>query len=261
VSILGLAVGKRSRTARVATREEAIALDLYGDEPWEFVAAAIDPATGLPDPRELDALGCTLADDDAEAPISRELRERFTPAAYLVRERAAREKSEYWDGEVVAMTGAPRVHNVLAMNVGANLYAQLSGRPCEVYQADMRVRAEWANGIAYPDVVVVCGEPRFQDAREDVLLNPTVLVEVLSPSTERLDRGRKATAYRAIASLGEYVLVAQDAPRVELHRREADGAWSVHLLQRPEDVLELRSIACSLPLATLYRGVHPARPA
>lgn len=261
MSDLGLAVGKRSRTARVATREEAIALDLYGDEPWEFVPAAIDARTGLPDASQLDALGCTLAEDEVDAPIVRPPRERFTPAAYLVRERAAREKSEYWDGEVVAMTGAPRMHNLIATNAAAGLWHQLSGRPCEVYQADMRVRAEWANGIAYPDVVVVCGGPRFADAREDVLLNPTVIVEVLSPSTERFDRGPKAEAYRAIESLREYALVAQDRPRVELHRREADGTWTVVLLQRLEDVLTLRSVAGELPLATLYRGAHPAHPA
>lgn len=258
MGVLGIAVGKRSRTAWVASEEEAIALDLFGDEPWEFVRVDLDPATGLPDPSALRALDCTLA-GGGDAPVIRPPRERFTPAAYLVRERAAREKSEYWDGEVVAMTGAPRVHNVLAMNAAATLWQQLAGRPCEVYQADMRVRAEWANGIAYPDVVV-CGEPRFQDARHDVLLNPTVLVEVLSPSTERFDRGLKAAAYRAIESLREYVLVAQDAPRLELHRRGAGGEWSVLLLQRLEDTLELASVSCELPLATLYRGVHPARP-
>jgi Uma2 family endonuclease len=192
--------------------------------------------------------------------LTRPPRERFSPGAYLVRERAAWEKSEYWDGEVVSMTGAPRTHNVIALNAAAGLWHQLSGRDCEVYQADMRVRAEWGNGIAYPDVVVVCGERRFQDAREDVLLNPTVLVEVLSPSTERFDRGPKATAYRAIPSLQEYVLVAQDRPCVEVHRREPDGAWTVELLLRVEDVLDLRSVVCELPLATLYRGVHPARP-
>jgi Uma2 family endonuclease len=257
VEPLGLAVGKRSRTARVATREEALALDLFGDEPWEFVAVAIDAATGRPDPAAVAALGCSLEDEEEPPPL-RPRRERFTPAAYLLRERAAREKSEYWDGEVVAMAGAPRTHNVIATNATAALWHQLAGRPCEVYRADMRVRADWANGFAYPDVVVVCGEPRFQDAREDVLLNPTVLVEVLSPSTERRDRGPKAAAYRAIPPLREYVLVAQEPCRVELHRREADGAWSTTLLQRPDDVLALRSIGCEVPLSTLYRGVRPA---
>lgn len=257
VAVLGLAVGKRSRTARVATEEEALALDLYGNEPWEFVPAAIDPASGLPDEATLRALGCTLAEEDG--PPLRGGDGPLPPAAYLARERAAREeKSEYWDGEIVGMTGAPRLHNLIATNATAALHGRLSGRPCEVYQADMRVRAEWANGFAYPDVVVVCGRPEFADARQDVLLNPTVLVEVLSPSTERYDRGRKGAAYRAIESLREYVLVAQGAPHVEVHRRDGNGGWSVELLQRVEDVLSLPSIGCEVPLSDVYRGALSA---
>jgi Uma2 family endonuclease len=183
----------------------------------------------------------------------------LSPGAYLVRERRAEYRSEYWAGEVKAMTGVSRAHALVTLNIGASLHAQLRGRPCEAYTQDLRVRIAAAGAYVYPDVVAVCGTPAWEDAQTDTLLNPTLVVEVLSPTTERYDRGRKADAYRAVPSLHEYVLVAQDAPRVEVYRRGADGAWSCHVGAAPDDTVELASVGCALRLADVYERVLPPR--
>ena len=127
----------------------------------------------------------------------------FTPEEYLERERCADYKSEYFAGEITAMAGAKRKHNLISSNVSASLTVQLRDKPCEVYSNDMRVQADGEKQYSYPDVVVVCGEPQFRDGREDTLLNPTVVVEVLSPSTEAKDRGENLR-YRQIDSLMDY---------------------------------------------------------
>ena len=139
----------------------------------------------------------------------------FTPEEYIVRERKAQFKSEYLSGRIVAMSGASRAHNLITRNISGELYVQLKGRTCESYTNDMRVRIPSPMSYTYPDVVVVCDEPRFEDDVFDTLLNPTVLVEVLSPSTEAYDRDRKFSRYRQIASLQEYILVSQDKFCVE----------------------------------------------
>lgn len=126
---------------------------------------------------------------------------RLTPDEYLAIERKAEFKSEYDNGYVYAMSGASREHNLIASNLNGQLWAELRGRPCESYAADMRARASASRSFSYPDVTVVCGEPRFLDAEVDTLLNPTVIVEVLSPSTESYDRGRKFAHYRTLESL------------------------------------------------------------
>jgi Uma2 family endonuclease len=181
----------------------------------------------------------------------------LTPEEYLAIERQNEYKSEYIDGEMVAMTGASRRHNIIAVNITSSLDRQLTGRPCEIYANDMRVRIasrrEYA--YAYPDVVVVCGEPQFEDGHLDTLLNPTVLVEVLSESTERYDRGKKFSFYRAIGSLAEYVLVAQDEYRIEQYVRQPDGRWMLSDHRLPEDVVNLASIQCDLALRDVYKKV------
>src|SRR5262249_52342736 len=134
----------------------------------------------------------------------------FTVEEYLKLEREASYKSEYLDGEIFAMAGASRRHNLISINAGSSLNAQLAERECEVYVSDMRVRVEATNLLTYPDVVVVCGEPRFHDEDADTLLNPTLIIEVLSKSTSRFDRGEKFEHYRAIESFVEYLLIAQD---------------------------------------------------
>jgi Uma2 family endonuclease len=182
---------------------------------------------------------------------------RVTPEEYLVRERAAEYKSEYWDGEIVAMTGAPEPHVLITGNIHTALNVKLRRHGCRNYASDMRVQFDAANKTVYPDVVTVCGERQFKDGKNDVLLNPTFVVEVLSPSTERHDRGKKKDGYRLIPSLREYLFVVQKEPRVELYRREADGGWSCTVYQRMEDEVRLESLGCTLPLAEIYQDVLP----
>jgi Uma2 family endonuclease len=181
----------------------------------------------------------------------------LTPEAYLAVERQNEYKSEYIDGEMLAMTGASRRHNIITVNITAGLHRQLTGRPCETYANDMRVkvasRREYA--YAYPDVAVVCGEPQFEDEHLDTLLNPTVLIEVLSESTERYDRGKKFSLYRTIESLAEYILIAQDEHRLEQYVRQSDGHWLLSDHHTTEAVVELASIQCTLKLREVYEKV------
>jgi Uma2 family endonuclease len=179
----------------------------------------------------------------------------LTPEEYLAIERRNEYKSEYVDGEMVAMTGASRRHNLIATNITGQLYPQSRGRPCESYGSDMRVRIPTTRAYMYPDVVVVCGEPQFEDDYVDTLLNPTALIEVLSESTERYDRGRKFGFYRTIESLSEYVLVAQDELRVEQYAKQPDGRWLLTDHRSPEDVVELASVECTLRLSDMYEKV------
>lgn len=178
-----------------------------------------------------------------------------TPHEYLAMEARAPFRSEYVDGRVVAMGGASREHNLIAGAITAALTTALADRPCEVYQSDMRVRVDAARMYVYPDVVVVCGEPELDRTAGGVmLLNPTVLVEVLSESTEHQDRGAKALRYRRLPSLREHLLVAQDAPRVEHFARHGD-AWLLTDVDDLDASVELASIGCVLPLRTIYRKV------
>jgi Uma2 family endonuclease len=179
---------------------------------------------------------------------------RHTPAEYLARERPSATRHEYLDGFLFEMTGASRAHNLITGNLNGEIRAQLRDRPCEVYASDMRVCVEPTGLYTYPDVVVVCGEPRFQDGELDTLLNPTVLVEVLSPSTEAYDRGKKFGHYRRLASVREYVLVAQERVLVERFTRQGQE-WLLAEMNRPEDVLRLASIGCEVPLREIYAKV------
>ena len=180
----------------------------------------------------------------------------LTPQEYLAQERRAETKSEYLRGEVFAMAGASRKHNLIACNVSRELGQQLRDRPCEVYQADMRVKVSPTGLYTYPDVTVVCGEPEFEDAEVDTLLNPTVLVEVLSSTTADYDRGGKATHYRRLTSLQEYVLISQDRPLVEHYARQGPEQWLLTEQHSLDHTLVLASIDCRLPLAEIYLKVR-----
>lgn len=181
----------------------------------------------------------------------------LTPEEYLAVERQNEYKSEYLDGEMLAMVGASRRHNIITFNLAGLLNSQLRGRPCEGYVNDMRVkiasRREYA--YTYPAVVVVCGEPQFEDGHLDTLLNPTALVEVLSASTERYDRGKKFTFYRTIESLTGYILIAQDEYRIEQYTRQPDGRWMLTDHRSPESVVELASVECALALRDVYEKI------
>lgn len=187
--------------------------------------------------------------------MARQVRQALTPAEYLALERGAEVRSEYLDGTVVAMTEASRAHNLLVVNLGREISLQLRGHPCETYTSDMRVRIPAHNVYTYPDVVVACGEPKFEDAEVDTLLNPALIIEVLSDSTERYDRGKKFAYYRSLPSLGEYLLVAQDEYRIDYYRREADGRWLIGDAHGRDATLDLVAGGCTLALADVYERV------
>lgn len=178
----------------------------------------------------------------------------LTPAEYLALERKATTKSEYFDGQIYAMSGASRAHNLIVANLLSALHTQLSKRDCEVYANDMRVKVDVTGLYTYPDVLVVCDEPRFEDASLDTLLNPTVLVEVLSPSTEAFDRGEKFSHYRHLESLQEYVLVAQNCIRVEHYLRQEEQ-WLLTEFSEFADLFRLPSINCELSTRAIYAKV------
>jgi Uma2 family endonuclease len=176
----------------------------------------------------------------------------LSPQEYLALERSAEYKSEYVDGEMVAMTGASRDHVLIVLNLAGELKRQLRQRPCEIYATDMRVRIPATGLYTYPDIAVVCGEPRFEDEYEDTLLNPILILEVLSRSTETYDRGRKFEQYRTLESLQEYVLVSQDQPRVEQFIRQDGNVWLFKDIAGLEQVVSLASVACEIALSEIY---------
>ena len=179
----------------------------------------------------------------------------MTPEEYLAFERKATTKNEYLNGQIIAMSGASRVHNLITGNIFNGLYTQLIERECETYASDMRVKAPQTVSYTYSDVVVVCDEPRFEDGVFDTLLNPIVLIEVLSPSTEAYDRGEKFAHYRQIDALQEYVLVSQDRISVEHYLRQGTQ-WLLTEFRAFEESLSLISIECELPLRNIYRRVE-----
>jgi Uma2 family endonuclease len=181
----------------------------------------------------------------------------YTPQEYLAFERASPIKHEYYDGSIFAMAGTSREHNLIVINLGREVSGQLLDRPCEAYVSDMRVLVSRTGLYTYPDVVAVCGERRFEDSEVDTLLNPNVIIDVLSESTEAYDRGKKFGHYRRLESLREYVLVAQDEVRVERYTRRGDE-WILTDLLRLEDTLRLESIGCAVPLRAIYAKVELA---
>ena len=176
---------------------------------------------------------------------------------YLSVERGAvDEKHEYVAGRVYAMAGASYNHNLIVTNLSAELHTQLKRRPCGMLTNDMRVRIDAANACKYPDIVALCKEPRFYDERSDVLMNPTLLVEVLSPSTEAYDRGGKFAVYRSLPSLQEYALIAQDDLSVEVFTRQRDSRWLLSAYGEAKDEAIFDLIGCQVPLRGIYDKVR-----
>jgi Uma2 family endonuclease len=179
----------------------------------------------------------------------------ISPEEYLRMERASQEKHEYFKGEVFAMTGASENHNIVVGSSYSALYMQLRKRPCQIYPSDMRVRIPTTGLYTYPDISVVCGTPEFEDDGLDTLLNPTVIIEVLSPSTEQYDRGKKFQHYRTIVSLQEYILIAQDSIRIEHFARQGEQ-WILTDAKMIDSVITLPSIECTLALSDVYEKVN-----
>ena len=182
-------------------------------------------------------------------------KKRISPEEYLAIERQAQTKNEYYNGEMFAMTGATSSHNLITVNLASELRNRLRDRNCRTFAVDMRVKVSRSGLYTYPDVVVVCGEARFEDERADTLLNPTLIVEVLSPSTESYDRGRKFDHYQSLNSLKEYVLISQDRFSVDVFRRQPDGDWLVSGIKDPSQVVRLTSFNCEVPMSEIYRQV------
>ena len=176
----------------------------------------------------------------------------LSPEAYLAIERQATCKSEYVAGEMFAMAGASRRHNLIVANVIRILGNQLLESPCNVYPSDMRLKIRRTGRYTYPDVVVACAEEQFEDEHRDTLLNPVVIIEVLSESTEAYDRGKKFEQYQYIESLVEYILIAQDHQSVECYVRQDQRTWTYSVFQSLEDIVSVSTIACQLVLQDVY---------
>ncbi|MBI3248073.1 MAG: Uma2 family endonuclease [Deltaproteobacteria bacterium] len=182
----------------------------------------------------------------------------ITPEDYLAIERQAEYKSEYFNGEMFAMAGVSERHATIIANTMYVFVGQLKGRPCKAYSNDLRVRVSPTGLYTYPDIVVVCGQAQFADDHKDTLLNPTLIVEVLSESTKDYDRGEKFEHYRSLASFNEYVLIAQERHHVEHCVRQPDNRWLLAETNRRADALQLSSISCTLALTEIYDKVEMA---
>lgn len=180
---------------------------------------------------------------------------RLTPEEYLYIERKATNRSEYFACEMFAMAGASREHNRIVTNVVTGIDNQLKDRHCNVYSSDMRVKVSNTELYTYPDIVVTCGEERFADEHVDNLLNPLLIVEVLSDSTEAYDRGKKFEHYRQIDSFSEYLLIAQNICKVEQYFKQNNTQWLYTETRKLEGIVKLYSIDCELFLKNIYAKV------
>ena len=181
---------------------------------------------------------------------------RLTEAEYLEIERGAESKSEFFQGEMFAMAGGTPQHSLIATNLARELGNRLKSSHCVAYNADLRIKIEATGLCTYPDLSVVCGPPQFAQGTEDTVLNPTLLVEVLSDSTEAYDRGKKFEHCRQIPALQEYLLVSQKEPRIEQFIRQPDGRWLLNEAAGPDASLELPSLRISLSLAEVFAKVN-----
>lgn len=188
----------------------------------------------------------------------------LSPQEYLARERLAEFRSEFYRGEMYAMAGGSPRHSLIKTNLVCALCNALKGRRCTAYDSDLRIRVSATGLYTYPGASVICGELQFDDQHRDTVLNPTLLAEVLSDSTEAYDRGKKLGHYRQLASLREYLLISQDSPRLELFSRNADDTWTLTIASGLDQSLELPAIGVKLSLAEVYDKVdftpEPASP-
>lgn len=182
-------------------------------------------------------------------------RQLLTPEEYLALERKAEHKSEFFQGCLYAMAGACARHNLIVGNVVRELGNQFKARPCLAFPSDMRVKVSATGLYTYPDASALCGDPAYEDEAQDTLLNPSLIIEVLSPSTGGYDRGLKFAHYRRVATVTDYVMIAQDEPRVEHYTRQPDGRWLLTEYREMQDVVELPSLGSRLPLAEIYDKV------
>ncbi len=183
----------------------------------------------------------------------------ITPEQYLELERKAEFKSEYFAGQIFAMSGGSDKHSLIGGNVHALLWSQLRGGPCLTFNSDMKVRVDATDLYTYPDISVVCGDVQYTDGHQDMLENPVVIVEVLSPSTEGYDRGEKFVHYQFLSSLTDYLLISQKTMRVEHYLRQNDDQWLMTVYSSPEASVVIASIGCVLHLAEVYERVEVSK--
>ncbi len=188
-------------------------------------------------------------------PVATQSIPKITEDEYLAGERAADHKSEFVNGEIYGMAGGSLRHSRVAANWTAELTLQLRGRECGVFTSDARVRTSRSGSYVYPDLSVVCGAPQVYEDADDILTNPKVLIEVLSPSTADYDRGKKFELYREIASLEDYILVHTGSALVEHFARQADASWIFREYRGLEAAISIASIGCTIRLADVYAGV------
>ena len=181
-------------------------------------------------------------------------RRRFTPEEYLQMEEFSTQKHEYYNGEIFAMAGAKWAHNAIVSNMTGHLFPLLKGKSCRPVGGDLRVLVEKNSLFTYPDITIVCGQPQFLNQDEMNLLNPSILIEVLSPSTREYDRGDKFKLYRDLPSLKEYILVDSQSISIEAFRVNEQGFWILQRYEKPEEQLTLKSVEIALPLAEIYEG-------
>jgi Uma2 family endonuclease len=187
--------------------------------------------------------------------MSRVPQQRYTAAEYLSLERTSDVRHEFADGQMVAMSGGSLWHAIICDNLLVRLTSRLSGSSCKPFSASLRVKIQATGNYTYPDLSIVCDERQMEDGRNDTLLNPKVLIEVLSPSTESHDRGWKFRNYQLIPSFEEFVLVSQDEPRVERFLRQGDVGWLMTHVSGLDQTVRIESIGCELPLAEIYKEV------
>jgi Uma2 family endonuclease len=179
----------------------------------------------------------------------------YTVAEYLAMEETAEYRSEYFEGEIFAMSGGTFNHENIVGDLYFQLRLSLSGTSCRPLTSNMKIRIEGSRAYYYADLSVICGEPVFEDEKQHVISNPVLIIEVLSESTESFDRGKKYHRYKQISSLREYVLIAQDEPQIDVSYKNEEGRWEQYSYEGLEDVLELRSIGVKIKLADIYRMV------
>ncbi|MDQ3022404.1 MAG: Uma2 family endonuclease [Bacteroidota bacterium] len=180
---------------------------------------------------------------------------KLTEKEYLEIERKAEFKSEYYDGEMFGLAGASLPHNKITSNIHVSLANQLKGKTCQVFQSDLKIREQVSNQFTYPDIVVICGEPEFFDNEKDVIMNPSIIMEILSKSTESYDRGFKFELYRRINSLKDFFLVSQEKISVEYYTRNTDESWNLKEYNDRSQKIEIKSIDCTLDLNEVYYNV------
>ncbi len=185
----------------------------------------------------------------------------YSSDEYLEFERAAELRHEYLDGEIYEMAGESLVHSQICINIAGEMRQILKGSNCQALSPNMKVRAETKGLFAYPDLSVVCGEPEFHDDKKDVLLNPKVIIEVLSHSTQRYDQTKKFYRYRKeIPSLTDYILIYQDIAFIEHHEKMADNRWTFNVIEGLDAIFSIQSIGCKIAMSEIYDRVEVSTP-